>query len=194
VSPDEIKSRKLSFMVKNVFLTQTLQDLLDKVGVNAEESVEIWYTFALEKPKLTKSSPQEEWVSVVKSLSHIMNEKAKTYIVGFFNGDLKVFDKQDHKEVFSVRQLHQDSIIEDALFLRNDNLEKKIVITCSSQPNAELKISELSHIAQKKGEKQYQFNLLAQSKEDLNSESFKTLSNNPMSNEYICSSGIVNTH
>jgi hypothetical protein len=31
-----------------------------------------------------------------------MNEKAKTYVVGFFNGDLKVFDKNDHKEVFSV--------------------------------------------------------------------------------------------
>lgn len=90
-------------MISNTFLTQTLQDLLDKVGANTEESVEIWYTFALEKPKLTKSSPQEEWISVVKSLSHIMNEKAKTYVVGFFNGDLKVFDKHDNKEVISVR-------------------------------------------------------------------------------------------
>lgn len=102
VSNDEIKSRKLNFMIENTFLTQTLQDLIDKVGANTEESVEIWYTFALEKPKLTKSLPQEEWISVIKSLSHIMNEKAKTYVVGFFNGDLKVFDKNDHKEVFSV--------------------------------------------------------------------------------------------
>lgn len=31
-----------------------------------------------------------------------MNEKAKTYVVGFFNGDLKVFDKHDNKEVISV--------------------------------------------------------------------------------------------
>lgn len=123
-----------------------------------------------------------------------MNEKAKTYVVGFFNGDLKVFDKHEHKELFSVRQLHQDSIIEDALFLRSDTLDKKLVITCSSQPNAELKISELTHIAQGKGDKQYQFNLLAQSKEELSSESFKTLSNNPMNNDYICSSGIVNSH
>jgi hypothetical protein len=57
VSNDEIKSRKLNFMIKDTFLTQTLQDLIDKVGANTEESVEIWYTFALEKPKLTKSLP-----------------------------------------------------------------------------------------------------------------------------------------
>ena len=93
-------------MIKNVFLTATVQDLLDKVSVNTEESVEIWYSFALEKPKLQSSIPQDEWISVVKSLSHIMNEKEKTYVVGFFNGDLKVFDKHENKEVFSVRQLH----------------------------------------------------------------------------------------
>jgi hypothetical protein len=68
------------------------------------------------------------------------------------------------------------------------------VITCSSQPNSELKISELSHFKQGKEGKQYNFNLLAQSKEELNSESFKCLSNNPMNNDYFCSAGIVNTH
>jgi hypothetical protein len=93
-------------MIQNVFLTATVQDLLDKVSANTEESVEIWYSFALEKPKLQSSIPQDEWISVVKSLSHIMNEKEKTYVVGFFNGDLKVFDKHENKEVFSVRQLH----------------------------------------------------------------------------------------
>lgn len=32
-----------------------------------------------------------------------MNEKAKTYVVGFFNGDLKVFDKNTHAEIVNVR-------------------------------------------------------------------------------------------
>jgi hypothetical protein len=77
--------------------------LLDKIGQNTEESVEIWYTFALEKPKPTHSIPQDEWISAIRSLSHIMNEKAKTYVVGFFNGDLKVFDKHNHQEVLSIK-------------------------------------------------------------------------------------------
>jgi hypothetical protein len=107
----------------------------------------VFYTFALEKPKPTKSTPQDEWISSIRSLSHIMNEKAKTYVVGFFNGDLKVFDKATHAEIFSVKQLHADTIIEDALFLKNDALDKKLIVTAGAKPNAELKISELSHVA-----------------------------------------------
>jgi len=45
-----MKSKKLQFMVNNVFLTTTLQDLMDKLMVQAEQVLEIWYTFALEKP------------------------------------------------------------------------------------------------------------------------------------------------
>jgi hypothetical protein len=85
-----------------------------------------------------------------------MNEKAKTYMVGFFNGDVKFFDKQTHAEVYSVKQLHQDTMIEDALFLRNDHLDKKIVVTIGSKPNAELKISELiTGSGEGKGAKSY---------------------------------------
>jgi hypothetical protein len=71
--------------------------------VNNEESVEIWYSFSLEKPKPTHSIPQDEWVSTIKSLSHVLNEKAKTYLVGFFNGDLKIFSKHDHTELLNIR-------------------------------------------------------------------------------------------
>lgn len=63
-----------------------------------------------------------------------MNEKAKTYIVGFFNGDLKVFSKKDHSELLEIKQLHKDNIITDALFLKNDSLNKKLVVTCTSLP------------------------------------------------------------
>lgn len=124
-----------------------------------------------------------------------MNEKAKTYVVGFFNGDLKVFSKHNHEEVLSIKQLHQDSIIEDAIFLRNDAIDKKIVVSCSSLPNPDLKVSEVSIVHKGPGGKagkEYVFNVLAQSKDELNVESFKCLSNNPVSNEYICSGGVIN--
>ncbi len=58
VSKEELKSRRLNFMIENSFLTLTVQDLLDKVAVaNTEESVDVWYSFALEKPKLTRAIP-----------------------------------------------------------------------------------------------------------------------------------------
>lgn len=162
------------------------------MGADREQTVEIWYSFALDKPKPTHSIPQDEWVSTIKALTHIVNDKAKTYVAGFFNGDLKIFGKHNHAELLSVRQLHPDSMIEDALFLKNDALGKKLVITCSGSPNVELKVSEVSHVASGKG-KQYQFNTIAQSREKHNGESFRCLSSNPMSNEYVCSGGVINT-
>jgi len=100
---EDIKGKKLNFMVKDVFVTTTLQDLIDKVGVSTEATVEVWYSVALDKPKPHKSIPQDEWISSISALKHIANEKAKTYVVGFFNGDIKVFSKHDHSEVLSVK-------------------------------------------------------------------------------------------
>ena len=124
------------------------------------------YSVALDKPKPQKSIPQEEWISSIGSLRHVLNEKAKTYVVGFFNGDIKVFSKHDHQELLSVKQLHQDSQIEDLLFLKNDALDKKLLVSIASKPNSELKVSEISHIQGAGKTKQYQFNTIAQSKEE----------------------------
>jgi hypothetical protein len=58
VKIEELKSRKLNFMINNTFLTGSLQELLDKVGIlSTEESVDVYYTFALDKPKPTASIP-----------------------------------------------------------------------------------------------------------------------------------------
>ena len=57
-----------------------------------EMTLDIYYQFALEKPKPKQSIPQDEWISVITNLNHIVNEKAKSYAVGFFNGDVKLFN------------------------------------------------------------------------------------------------------
>ncbi len=70
------------------------------------------------------------------------------------------------------------------------------MVSCSSLPNPDLKVSEVSIIHKGPGGKagkEYVFNVLAQSKDEINIEGFKCLSNNPMNNEYVCSGGIVNT-
>ena len=44
-------------MVNNTFLTLTLQDLMDKLMITSEVVLEIWYSFALDKPKQKVSIP-----------------------------------------------------------------------------------------------------------------------------------------
>jgi hypothetical protein len=192
VSAEDLKSRKLNFMVTNTFLTGTFQELIDKLGgqISSEQSIEVFYTFALEKPKPTHSLPQDEWISSIHSLSHILNEKAKTYVVGFFNGDLKVFSKHDNKEVLSVKSLHTDRI-EDFVFIRNDALDKKIVVSISGKPDPQLRIGELSHFGSDKS-KQFAFNIIAEAKEEYaGTEGFRAVSENPMNNQYICTGGVI---
>lgn len=43
---------------------------MDKLALTSENVVELWYSFALEKPKPTHSIPQDEWISSIKALSH----------------------------------------------------------------------------------------------------------------------------
>ena len=138
----QLKSRKLQFMTKDVFLTTTLQDLMDKVQMTSESVIEIWYSFALDRPKQKASMPQEEWISVISALKHHKNVKEKSYIVGFANGDLKLMSKE-HKELLHVKNLHEEEI-RDAIFVKSDcNDGKKFAITCSEQPCPMLKISEV---------------------------------------------------
>ena len=90
----ELASKKLNFMVNNTFLVLTLQELLEQLSLSNESIIDVYYLFALEKPKPKKSTPTDEWISAISSLSHIENKKAKSYTVGFFNGDVKLYDSK----------------------------------------------------------------------------------------------------
>lgn len=136
---------------------------------------------ALEKPKPTHSIPQDEWVSAISALKHIENTKAKTYVVAFFNGDVKVFNKKDHHEMLEGKQLHNDSIITDCLFLKNQSLKKKLLVSVSTHPHSELVVSELSRESNS-------MVVLARSKPEFNGLGFKNLTVQPLNNEFVCSS------
>ena len=47
----ELEAKKLNFMVNNTFLTLTLQDLLEQLSMSNEMTLDIYYLFALDKPK-----------------------------------------------------------------------------------------------------------------------------------------------
>lgn len=115
---------------------------MDRLNLTGENVIEIWYSFALEKPKPTVSLPQEEWISVIESLKHDKNIKAKTYAAAFFNGDVKIIDGKDknHKELVVLSKLHQDQI-QDLIYSKVG--EKKLLVSCSLMPYPELIVTEI---------------------------------------------------
>ena len=90
----EIKARRFHFMINDTFLTINLKELLIELGMSNESTIDIQYLFALNKPKPTQSHQCDEWISTISPLYHIVNEKAKSYCVGMFNGDVKVYNSQ----------------------------------------------------------------------------------------------------
>jgi len=80
----DLKARKFSFVVQDVFLSVTLQNLMQELQLSNESVLRISYFFALDKPKPEKSIPQDEWISHIQSHGGF-------YAVGFFNGDVKFF-------------------------------------------------------------------------------------------------------
>lgn len=91
----EIKKKKLNFMVNDTFMNLTLQDLLEQLKLSTETTVQVYYLFALDKPKPKQSTPCDEWISKIVPLSSLEDEtKARTYAVSFFNGDVKIFNEK----------------------------------------------------------------------------------------------------
>jgi len=181
----ELKDKKFNFMVGNTFLSTTLQELMEDLSISNETLVEIIYLFALDKPKPTHCSQEEEWISSIKSLTHIMNQKPKSYAVAFFNGDLKVYDSK-HAELLKVNNLHPDCQITDLLYFKSDVMNKKIVVTASELPTPQLTFSELSQ--DKKN-----LNVIARAKSqftDVN-DGYSLLAQNPAVLEQIASASQV---
>jgi len=139
----EISKKKFSFMVNDTFLTLTMQELMLLLDLSNESTLDIHYFFALEKPKPTQSTPCEEWISTITALNHIVNEKSKSYAVGFFNGDLKLYNSK-HSELLTVNQLHAGSQITGALYFKSDVIGAKILVTCSEIPDPTLMISRVA--------------------------------------------------
>ena len=47
----EIKGRKMNFMVNDTFMNLSIQDLLEQLKLSTETTIEVYYLFALDKPK-----------------------------------------------------------------------------------------------------------------------------------------------
>ena len=87
----EIKTKKLNFMVNETFMNLTLQELLEDLKLSTESTVQVYYLFALDKPKPKQSTPCDEWISKICPLAELDDTKARSYAVAFFNGDVKLF-------------------------------------------------------------------------------------------------------
>ena len=106
-------------MIDNTFLISSLSELLSRLSKSNESTIEVFYLFALEKPKPKHTTPSDEWISQICPLNHFLNEKAKSYVVGFMNGDIKVFDHK-HAELLKVTSMHDS--VSCALYFKSDSL------------------------------------------------------------------------
>jgi hypothetical protein len=143
VDPASISGKKFNFLVNDTFLTEDLAGLLKQLNLTNESVIEVYYLFALEKPKPKHTSPQDEWVSAIAPLASYLNEKAKSYAVALMNGDLKIYD-QKHAEQVKVSQLHLDTSITDCLYFKSDLSQSNILVTASEVPNPALVFAEVS--------------------------------------------------
>ena len=67
------------------------------------------------------------------------------------------------------------------------------MVSLSEKPDSQLKVSEVSHVGGEKS-KQYAFNIIAEGKEEYSgTEGFRAISENPLSNHYICTGGVIST-
>lgn len=167
-------------MVNNQFLTSTLAELVSRLAISNESVIELFYLFALEKPKPKHTSPQDEWVSCISSLRHFVNEKAKSYVVGLMNGDLKVYDSK-HAEVLKIEKLHQENV-NCALYFKSDSLQGNYLVTGSECPGASLVFSSVSQ-----DRKQLVVEGRAQSGLMEENQGVSCLGQNPLELEMICS-------
>jgi hypothetical protein len=114
----------------------------------------------------------------------LKNEKAKTYVAGFFNGDLKLFDGKEgaNTELFSASKLHQDRIT-DALYFKSDKTGgRKLVVTCSEQPYPQFKVSQVDPQSK-------QIEVVAEASEDLSEKlrGWNALALNPVVDNLVAS-------
>ena len=128
-------------MVDNTFLNSTLFELLDRLQKSNEQVIEVFYLFALEKPKPKHTSPQDEWIATIQPLQHFVNEKAKSYVVGLMNGDIKICSKE-HAELLKVSQMHDS--VSAALFFKSDSMNANVVVSASETPNPTMIFSRVS--------------------------------------------------
>jgi len=114
---------------------------METLALTNEKTLEINYIFALDKPRQKSSQPQDEWISVIRSLGDNSNG---VYAAGFFNGDVKLYDGVKHAEIVSLTNLLHgdgDSEISDMLWFTSEKLKSNVLVACSgSEANPALSI------------------------------------------------------
>jgi len=106
---EEEPTYNFEFLFKGDFIRGTLKSHLIKHQVSAEEeTIEIFYCFALEKPKLTKTIQEEDWVWDISKFDGLLNEKGY-YGVAHFDGSVAIFNENSQR--ISKYQITEDGAV-----------------------------------------------------------------------------------
>eukprot|EP01017_Pseudomicrothorax_dubius_P035253 TRINITY_DN4910_c0_g1_i2.p1 TRINITY_DN4910_c0_g1~~TRINITY_DN4910_c0_g1_i2.p1 ORF type:complete len:493 (+),score=123.99 TRINITY_DN4910_c0_g1_i2:99-1481(+) len=93
---EELQSIRFEFLVKDHFLRGNLKSHILKHNITTEETLSIYYTFALNKPKLKSKNQEEDWVKAVSPVAGLKREY-RPYVVGLFNGSISLYSSNNVK-------------------------------------------------------------------------------------------------
>lgn len=127
------KGLKFSFVVQGLFVSGTLQNVMDELEISSESVLRVEYFFALDKPKPEKAIPQEEWIS------HIATHGDR-FAAAFFNGDVKLFEGATEK--LCIKRLHCAQITSQLLYT-SPLVNAEVLVTCSEFPEPAITVSSI---------------------------------------------------
>jgi WD40 repeat protein len=100
---------KFEFLVKGEILRGSLGEMMQKHNISNDETVEIIYTFSMNKPKEDQKLQNDEWIKTIHTAFELeVSNKVQPMAVGFFDGTVKIYD-----ETFDLvynKKLHEDEI------------------------------------------------------------------------------------
>lgn len=135
---------KFEFLVNGEMLREDIGTMMRRHRISNDETIEITYTFAMNKPKEDQKIENDEWIRVIKTLfSFEDNKEIAPMAVGFFDGSVKIFSEES--EVIYNKQLHED-IVNDLIFNRESETEYTLITAGNDE---EIQVHKLTQTDEK---------------------------------------------
>ena len=91
--PDDLR---FEFMINSNFIRGNLKSHIVQHNISTEETLTIYYYFALKKPFLKQKNNEDDWISTISALYGIVEEE-RNYLVSLFNGSVSLYNSKNEK-------------------------------------------------------------------------------------------------
>jgi WD40 repeat protein len=176
--------KTFNFFIDNKILDKPIHNFLlenpEVLKSSEEKSIEIFYSFKLEEPKLMNTIKEDEWIKKISVRKNFnLKNDLEYYCVGLFNSELTIYNRNNEK-LFKIKDNNDDEICEilhDVCFFNRENGDN-IILKSSRNETETIKIYNVD-LAKSSYTQIYKIG-----KQNL--EYVNCLSVNPIDNNYFC--------